>query len=69
MEVWGPGIGHPNIRLFGMIIWRWLLCRQASNWKVEFTYPLLGDIYIVKEISICNDISLSTRKKGGWPYL
>ena len=33
--------------------------------KVEFTYPLLRDIYIVKEISICKGVSLSIPGRMG----
>ena len=30
-EVWGTGIGHPKICLFGMrIIWAWLLLKTAD---------------------------------------
>ena len=39
LSLWGPGIGHLKICLFGMgIVWGWLLlinCRQESNWKVD----------------------------------
>ena len=32
---------------------------------VEFACPLLEDIYIVKEISICKGVSLSVEEEGG----
>ena len=37
--------------------------------KSRIYLPFVRDIYIVKELSLCKDISISTRKKGGWPYL
>ena len=49
--LWGTGIGHPKIYLFGMkIILGWLLLKTAdmSETLKSGSYPLLRDIYIWK---------------------
>ena len=67
--MWGIGIGHHKICLFGIsIILGWLLLKTAGRKEtreVEFTYPLLETFTFVKEISVCKGVSLSVPGRSG----